>query len=166
MIAFSNYHYYENRLHTFPSAAEGVAVLGVSLRPVDGHYDRAKSRTNRAEAEAVVEETVRRLLDPRESKRTLGIVTFSKAQQDLVEDLLDQARRDHPAIERHFDDGVSVEPVIVKNLENIQGDERDVMLFSICYGPDATGKVSMHFGPLNRQGGERRLNVAVTRARQ
>jgi very-short-patch-repair endonuclease len=166
LITFSNYHYYANQLQTFPCAEAGRPDLGVSLRPVpEGFYDRSKTRTNRAEAEAVVEDIVRRLADPAEQSRSIGVVTFSQAQQSLVEDLLDQARRDHPEIEPFFGDGVS-EPLFVKNLENVQGDERDVILFSVCYGPDHTGKVSMTFGPLNRQGGHRRLNVAVTRARQ
>src|SRR5690606_5368969 len=104
LIAFSNYHYYLNRLHTFPSAADRVEDLGVSLRLVDGHYDRARSRTNRGEARAVVDEVVRRLRDGEEAERSIGVVTFSKAQQSLVEDLLDHARRKFPEIERHFSD--------------------------------------------------------------
>jgi len=102
---------------------------------------------------------------PDADKQTYGVVTFSQAQQKLVEDLLDRAQRDYPEIERFFAK-TNAEPVIVKNLENIQGDERDVIIFSICYGPDQTGKTSMNFGPLNREGGERRLNVAITRARE
>ena len=165
LIAFSNAHYYENRLNTFPSPIDRTERLGVSIRYVDGTYEKGTSRSNPLEAQAVVAEALRRLLSPSESQRSLGIVTFSRAQQVRVEDLLDQARREHPEIERFFDDA-SHEPVIVKNLENIQGDERDVILFSICYGPDGTGKVAMRFGPLNLEGGERRLNVAMTRARQ
>ena len=91
-------------------------------------------------------------------------MTFSVAQQTLVEDLLDEARREHPELELFFAEDAA-EPVFIKNLENVQGDERDVILFSVCYGPDAAGGVSVNFGPLNRDGGERRLNVAVTRAR-
>jgi very-short-patch-repair endonuclease len=94
----------------------------------------------------------------------LGVVTFSQAQQGLVEDLLDAARGEHPEIEPYFT--TVSEPVFVKNLETVQGDERDVILFSICYGPDAAGVVRMNFGPLNNKGGERRLNVAITRARK
>jgi very-short-patch-repair endonuclease len=86
------------------------------------------------------------------------------AQQTRVEDLLDQARRDHPEIDPYF--VREIEPVFVKNLESVQGDERDVILFSVCYGPDRLGKMSMMFGPLNRDGGERRLNVAITRSRR
>ena len=78
---------------------------------------------------------------------------------------MEAAIRKHPEIERFFDDSIQ-EPVFVKNLENVQGDERDVIIFSIGYGPDANGRVSMNFGPLNNDGGERRLNVAITRARE
>ncbi|WP_298268540.1 DUF4011 domain-containing protein [Geobacter sp.] len=162
LIAFSNYHYYGNRLLTFPSPHQ---ELGVSFRPVTGEYDKGKSRTNRAEATAVVSEVLNRLLDPLQAKFSIGIVTFSQAQQQLIDDLLEEARRQNPEIEQYFADG-AVEPLFIKNLENVQGDERDVILFSICYGPDATGRVSMNFGPMNRDGGERRLNVAITRARQ
>ena len=91
-------------------------------------------------------------------------MTFNLAQQSLIEDLLDAKRREKPEIEPFFTN--EAEPVFVKNLENVQGDERDVILFSICYGPDLSGKVSMNFGPMNREGGERRLNVAITRARR
>src|SRR5690606_9923375 len=97
--------------------------------------------------------------------KTFGVVTFNQPQQMLVEDLLEAARREHPEIERYFSED-SLEPVFVKNLENVQGDERDVILFSICYGPDPDGKFVHNFGPLNLEGGERRLNVAVTRARE
>ena len=165
LIAFSNYHYYENGLHTFPSAESKRGRLGVSLKPVpEGHYDKGRSRTNKAEASKVVTEIVRRLEDPQLRKRSIGVVTFSMAQQRLIEELLDEERRSRPQIEPYFSDTVK-EPVFIKNLENVQGDERDVMLFSVCYGPDLAGSVSMNFGPLNRNGGERRLNVAVTRAR-
>jgi very-short-patch-repair endonuclease len=162
LIAFSNYHYYGNRLLTFPSPHQ---ELGVSFRHVTGEYDKGKSRTNRVEATAVVSEVLIRLLDPQQARFSIGIVTFSQAQQQLIDDLLEEARRQNPEIEPYFADGAA-EPVFIKNLENVQGDERDVILFSICYGPDATGRVSMNFGPMNRDGGERRLNVAITRARQ
>ncbi len=165
LIAFSNRQYYENRLHTFPAALAEHPLLGVRWREVpDGVYDHGKSRTNRKEAETVVAEIVRRLRDPQEQSNSLGVVTFSQAQQGLVEDLLDAARGEHPEIEPFFT--TVNEPVFVKNLETVQGDERDVILFSICYGPDAAGVVRMNFGPLNNKGGERRLNVAITRARK
>lgn len=166
LIAFSNHRYYERRLLTFPSAVHQARGLGVSWQHVpEGFYDSGAGRVNRAEAEAVVAEVVARLRDPAQRDRSIGVVTFSSSQQALIEGLLDKARRRHREIERYFGDEVE-EPVFVKNLENVQGDERCVMLFSICYGPDENGRVYMRFGPLNREGGERRLNVAITRARE
>jgi very-short-patch-repair endonuclease len=166
LIAFSNRYYYENNLLTFPSPHGDRG--GVQFRFVKGAcYDKGGARTNRGEAEALVAELVARLRDPVGAKRSYGVVTFSQAQQELIENLLDEKLREFPAIEHHLGDEPPVEgePVFVKNLENVQGDERDVILFSICYGPDARGAVSMNFGPLNREGGERRLNVAITRAK-
>lgn len=164
LIAFSNHHYYGNRLLTFPAPEPATAGLGVRFVKVDGIYDRGGSQTNRVEAERLVAEVLERLRDPARAQRTIGIVTFSRAQQVLIEDLLDRARADHPEIEPFF--SAAEEPLFVKNLENVQGDERDTILFSICYGPDAAGKIYENYGPLNQQGGERRLNVAVTRARR
>lgn len=164
LIAFSNQHYYENRLLTFPAPQQAMPGLGVRFVHVGGVYDRAGSQQNRREAEALVAEVVARLRDPQRARHSLGIVTFSQAQQVLIEDLLDKARAEHPEIEPCF--GSATEPVFVKNLENVQGDERDTILFSICYGPDAAGRIHENYGPLNQQGGERRLNVAVTRARR
>lgn len=163
LIAFSNHHYYDNRLLTFPSPDATREHRGVQLRYVPGIYDRAKSQQNLIEAEALVAEVCARLMDPERSRQSLGIVTFSSSQQHLIEDLLDRERSKEPGLDRFF---TNDQPVFVKNLENVQGDERDVMLFSIGYGPDAAGKVWVNFGPLNQRGGERRLNVAITRARQ
>lgn len=165
LIAFSNRHYYQNELHTFPSPEDRSEHLGVSFNHVaDGVYDRGGSRTNRVEAARVVDRVVGMLLDPT-STDSIGIVTFNQAQQIMIEDMLDAKRREHPEIEHNFTNQVA-EPVFVKNLENVQGDERDTIIFSINYGPDHTGKPSMNFGPLNQDGGERRLNVAVTRAKR
>jgi very-short-patch-repair endonuclease len=164
LITFSNHHYYQNRLLTFPAPQHRMPGLGVRCVQVPGVYDRAGSRQNRIEAEALVAEVVARLRDPERQHHSLGIVTFSSAQQILIEDLLDQERSKHPEIEPFF--AAVTEPVFVKNLENVQGDERDTILFSICYGPDPAGKVHENYGPLNLQGGERRLNVAITRARR
>ena len=165
LIAFSNQNYYENRLNTFPCAAHEVEGLGVSWRHVpDGVYDRAGKRSNAAEARAVVAEIVKRLKDPKQRHRSIGVVTFSMAQQNLIDDLLEEERNKDQEVDRWLNEGD--EPVFVKNLENVQGDERAVMLFSICYGPDQNGRVYMNFGPLNKDGGQRRLNVAITRARE
>ncbi|HEX2948670.1 MAG TPA: DUF3320 domain-containing protein [Armatimonadota bacterium] len=163
LIAFSNFQYYDNKLLTFPSPDDMTPAVRVI--PVDGAYDRGKSKQNRAEAEAVVKEIVRRLHDQQLCKRTIGVVTFSQVQQNLIQDLLDEQQRQDPSLEPYFASDAQ-EPVFVKNLENVQGDERDVILFSIGYGPDAQGRLYYNFGPLNRDGGWRRLNVAVSRARQ
>lgn len=164
LIAFSNYHYYDNNLLTFPSPfREGMGVQWQYV--ANGTYDRGKSATNREEANAVVKEIVRRLKDNKLKEHSIGVVTFSMAQQTLIEDILEQVRRNNVDIDHFFSDEIA-EPVFIKNLENVQGDERDVILFSICYGPDMQGKVTMNFGPMNREGGERRLNVAITRSRR
>jgi AAA domain/Protein of unknown function (DUF4011) len=166
LITFSNRQYYENALLTFPSAE--ITQGGVKFRHLpEARYDKGKSRTNRGEADALVAELIARLRNPDGPRRSYGVVTFSLAQQQLIENLLDEERRKYPEIEVHFGDEPPVEgePVFVKNLENVQGDERDVIFFSICYGVDESGRVAMNFGPLNRDGGERRLNVAITRAK-
>lgn len=168
LIEFSNQHYYDNRLNVFPAARAQVAELGVKFHLVpNGAYEAGRSRTNPREGKALVEFLVKELKRTVPAKRTFGVITFSSAQQELLEDLLEEARSRHPEIEPHFaEDHPTFERVFVKNLENVQGDERDEILFSIAYGPDDHGKMLMNFGPLNRDGGERRLNVAVTRARK
>lgn len=165
LIAFSNHHYYGGELVTFPSPV--TEDQAVSFHPVPGVYARSGARTNLIEARALVADLVGRLQAPgfAASRQTIGVVTFNAQQQRLIEDLLDEARRQDPSLEPHFAEA-ALEPVFVKNLESVQGDERDIMYFSTTYGPDATGTLSMNFGPMNKTGGERRLNVAVTRARQ
>ncbi|WP_211870281.1 DUF3320 domain-containing protein [Neoroseomonas terrae] len=168
LIAFSNHHYYQNRLVTFPSPAVEDRAVRLCKVP-HGIYDRGKSRTNRIEAEAVAAEATARMKRwlrlPEKERPTLGVITFNAQQQSLILDLLDAARREDPELEWFFSED-RVEATIVKNLENVQGDERDVILFSITFWKDAAGKLAMDFGALNRDGGERRLNVAVTRARR
>lgn len=161
LIAFSNSQYYGSKLCTFPSPDNRISK--VTFQKVDGHYDKGKSRQNKAEAQAVVDEVVRRLKDEDLRKRSIGIVTFSVVQQGLIDDLLTDIFAKDPQLDEWANQGD--EPLFIKNLENVQGDERDVILFSVGYGPDANGNVSMNFGPLNQVGGERRLNVAVSRAR-
>ncbi len=161
LIAFSNREFYENKLLTFPSVNDRESK--VRLVHVDGVFDRGKSRTNKAEAQAVVEEIKRRYKDPVLSAQSLGIVTFNISQQHLIDDLLTEACAQDPELEKWAFD--KEESLFIKNLENVQGDERDVILFSIGFGPDENGKIYMNFGPLNRDGGWRRLNVAVSRAR-
>lgn len=161
LIAFSNTEFYDSKLYTFPSVNDRASK--VNLVHVDGIFSRGRTRQNRAEAEAVVAELKRRCHDPMDRGRSVGVVTFNISQQNLIDDLLNEACLTDPELEQWA--YASQEPVFIKNLENVQGDERDVILFSVGYGPDETGKVYMNFGPLNREGGWRRLNVAVSRAR-
>ena len=161
LIAFSNSQYYDNRLFTFPSVDDQMAK--VKLVPVNGVYDKGRTRSNPEESKAIVKEIIRRLSDPELSKYSIGVVSFSKVQGDRIEDDLTEELDRHPELKDIAYN--SPEPIFVKNLENVQGDERDVILFSVGYGADKNGKVSMNFGPLNNAGGERRLNVAVSRAR-
>lgn len=168
LIAFSNWHYYENRLVTFPSPRTVDDAVSLNYLPA-AIYDRGKSRTNRVEADAIVKNACAKMRQwlslPDDARPTLGVITFNSQQQSLIQDLFDAARRDEPELEWFFSDE-RFEPTMVRNLENVQGDERDVMYFSITFGPDHAGKRSNSFGAINKLGGERRLNVAVTRARQ
>ncbi len=161
LIAFSNAKFYDNSMYTFPSVNDRVSK--VSMVHVNGTFERGKNRYNKAEAEAIVQELIRRCHDPEDSKYSVGIVTFNISQQKLIDDMVNDACKNDPGLEKWCYD--SDDPIFIKNLENVQGDERDVILFSIGYGPDENGKVYMNFGPLNRDGGWRRLNVAVTRSR-
>ena len=161
LIAFSNSQYYGNHLLTFPSIDDHTAK--VRLVPVNGVYDKGRTRSNPEESKAIVEEIIRRLSDPELQKYSIGVVAFSKVQGDLIEDDLTEELDKHPELKDVAYN--REEPIFIKNLENVQGDERDVILFSIGYGADKNGKVSMNFGPLNNACGERRLNVAVSRAR-
>lgn len=162
LIAFSNNEYYDGELITFPSTDDQKTK--VSFVKINGVYEKGGKRCNRAEAEAIVKEVVRRLKDEKLCKDSIGIIAFSSTQQTLIEDLLSDTIESDKELTQYADS--MYEPIFVKNLENVQGDERDVILFSIGYGPDSNGKISMNFGPLNKVGGERRLNVAVSRARK
>lgn len=166
LIAFSNHRYYGGGLVTFPSPTTEDRAVNLQLVG-DGVYEKGGARINKPEARALVADLVARLRDPafRAEGYSVGVVTFNAEQQGLIEDLLDEERRNDPELEPCFAED-ALEPVFVKNLESVQGDERDLMYFSITFGPDLTGAVSMNFGPMNRDGGERRLNVAVTRARR
>ncbi|MEU5697126.1 DUF3320 domain-containing protein [Actinosynnema sp. NPDC020468] len=157
LIAFSNHHYYEGGLSSFPAPRSGGAI---SFVRVDGRFHRSGPglRTNPVEAAAVVAE-VRRRFDA--GVPSLGVVTFNRQQRTLVEELLWET--EDPRILEALEDP---DGLFVKNLENVQGDERDVILFSTAFSVDDRGVLPLNFGPLNQAGGERRLNVAITRARR
>jgi len=163
LITFSNVNYYESKLITFPSPV--TDDIAVRFERVNGVYDRGGSRTNRIEAQTVVDWLERHFLDADRVNQTIGVVTFNQTQQTLIDSLLDARRRQNSALDRAIAARIH-EPLFVKNLENVQGDERDIIYFSITYGADAAGRTSMNFGPLNMEGGHRRLNVAISRARE
>ena len=166
LISFSNAHYYEGKLTTFP--APMATDSAVSYHYTSGVYEPGSSkRINRAEAQALVEHLLAHLRADnfRYTEATsVGVVTFNAQQQALIQELLDAARAADESLEPYFSE-TNPEAVFVKNLENVQGDERGIIYFSTTYGRDSRGSISMNFGPLNLAGGERRLNVAVTRAR-
>ncbi len=170
LIAVSNYEFYENRLIVFPGNNHGSEQLGLVYHHLPHTvYDKGKSRTNAQEAVAVAQAVMNfartQLRQPGEDRQSLLVAAFSMAQTNAIWDQLEMLRRQDSSCEEFFVSGKH-EPFDVKNLENVQGDERDVIFISIGYGRDEIGKVSMNFGPLNKDGGERRLNVLITRARR
>ncbi len=169
LIAVSNREFYDGRLVVFPSPDARRHDAGLVFRHLpQAAYDRGRSRTNPGEAEAVAEAVMGfardQLRRPAGERFSLGVATFSVAQMQAIVDRIERRRRDEPEVEEFFAEG-SEEPFFIKNLENVQGDERDVIYISIGYGRTAEGSVSLNFGPLNGEGGERRLNVLITRAR-
>jgi very-short-patch-repair endonuclease len=169
LIAVSNKEFYDSRLVVFPSPQSGCESLGLIYHQLpDTSYDRGRTRTNPLEAlrvaEAVMQHARAQVKLPVDQRQTLGVAAFSIAQTEAVLDHLEKLRRQDPSCEEFFHYH-QFEPFFVKNLENVQGDERDVIFISIGYGRTAEGFLAMHFGPLNRNGGERRLNVLITRAR-
>jgi very-short-patch-repair endonuclease len=163
LIAVSNKQFYDNRLFIVPSPYDAVVGMGLKFHHLpDAHYDRGNTRTNPKEARIVAEAVMRHAREAPD--RTLGVATFSVAQRQAIQNELELLRKQNPETEEFFSRG-SIEPFFVKNLENIQGDERDVIFISVGYGRTKEGYVAMSFGPLNSDGGERRLNVLISRAK-
>ncbi len=162
LIKFSNNYFYDNGLITFPSASTTKEGRGVHLIYVpDGVWDRGKSRTNRAEARSVAKLVIGHF--ERFPERSLGVVAMNANQREAIEDAVSEELQERPDLAALLDEGP--EPFFVKSLENVQGDERDAMVISVGYGKDANGHLTLNFGPLNMEGGWRRLNVLVTRAK-
>ncbi len=154
LIDFSNRHFYDGRLQLLPDRIIlNRQEPAIEYRQVEGVWE---DNTNVVEAEAVVGRVMELLaMDP---EKEIGVVTFNSPQQNLILDLLE---------ERFASEGLQVPAsLFVKNIENVQGDEKDVIIFSVGYAPDKRRKLTMQFGSLNMAGGENRLNVAVTRARE
>lgn len=165
LIAYSNFHFYENRLFTFPNASRQSTTTGLKFVPVpEGVYHAGEAaRNNPVEARRVADLVFQHLSQSPEL--SLGVVAFNVPQRRAIEREINRLRMLNRNLERLFRYDLQ-EPLFVKNLENVQGDERDVIVLSVGYGRDEAGKTALNFGPLNRDGGSRRLNVAVTRARR
>lgn len=152
LIDFSNKHFYKNKLQILPHYEHiNKPETNIKFIKVDGIF---QENTNIAEANEIV--ALVKKLKNEQPEKSIGIVTFNYKQQNLIQDLLE--------LEADILE-TNAENLFVKNIENVQGDERDIIIFSIGYGPDAKGKVRIQFGSLNQAGGENRLNVAITRAR-
>ncbi len=162
LITFSNHEFYDGSLNTFPSARIEGPDVGVELFHVPGVYDRGHTRANLVEAANVVERVLHHQAE--HPHLTIGVVTMSVAQQEAVNAALEAAAPDNAELAGMVN-ADRLGGLFVKNLENVQGDERDIIILSVGYGPDASGRLTSTFGPINRAGGWRRLNVAVTRAR-
>ncbi|NJR74802.1 MAG: hypothetical protein HC773_16505, partial [Scytonema sp. CRU_2_7] len=161
LITFSNRHFYDFKLVTFPNPVQNPD-LGVWFKHVpDGIYDRGGRRDNRREAQVVAQLALEHF--QHFPDQSLGIIAFSEAQADAIQEQIEILGKDYPDLETFCSDNSP--RFFLKALETIQGDERDVILLSVGYARDSQGKLYLNFGPLNRQGGERRLNVAVTRAK-
>ena len=164
LIAVSNREFYENDLVVFPSPDSGRAATGLRFHHLpDAVFDRGRSATNQSEADAVALSVMEHAAS--NPQLSLGVAAFSTSQARVIEDRPEALRSQDFSCEAFFASHPD-EPFFVKNLENVQGDERDVIFISIGYGRDENGVVRMNFGPLNNEGGERRLNVLITRAKQ
>ena len=162
LIAFSNHAFYDGKLITMPEVT--ADEFHVKLHQVNGQYGRGGSRCNQAEAEAIVAELKERCRDEKRRSQSVGIITMNVQQQALVEKLLAQACAEDAELTGWLQS--AEEKLFVQNLESVQGTERDVILLSLNYGPGADGKLSLAMGPLTREGGYRRFNVAISRARE
>lgn len=164
LIAVSNEQFYDNRLFVYPSPMNRTDDIGLKFNYcAETTYDRGKTRMNRGEAKIVAQAVMDHF--KKYPGKSLGVGTFSTAQQQAIIEEIEAARIKNPGTEEYFTKA-SAEPFFIKNLETIQGDERDVIFISVGYGKDQNGVLTTNFGPLNVDGGERRLNVLITRARE
>ncbi|WP_257295146.1 DUF4011 domain-containing anti-phage protein Hhe [Endozoicomonas sp. YOMI1] len=164
LIAFSNQNFYDSNLILFPSPFSSSDEFGIRYQPIQGRF---VNRRNEEEARILVQGVADQLINkPEES---VGIVAMNSEQSDEIEKQLEQKIKDDPALQLAFEKNQELdEPLFVKNLENVQGDERDVIVISMTYGPETIGANAMHqrFGPINSNVGWRRLNVLFTRSKK
>lgn len=160
LIHYSNRTYYNSSLYTYPST--DTLESKVQFKNVHGIYERGNGRINKEEGNYIVKNLMKHLKST--SEDSIGVITFNMQQQELIDNLLEQELINYPDLD--IKNLNAKESIFIKNLENVQGDERDIILFSTTFGPDEERKFTMNFGPLNSEGGWRRLNVAITRARK
>lgn len=160
LISFSNKEIYGNNLVTFPSSKVNEVDSGVEYVYVkNGIYENRCNKEEATYCVSLIEKHIKK-----HPERSLGIIAFSESQQSTIEDAVQEFRKKHREYDNFFSEEKE-EAFFIKNLENVQGDERDTIIFSICYGKNSQRRMFMRFGPLGHQGGERRLNVAITRAK-
>ena len=165
LISVSNQEFYNNDLYVFPSPTKESDDLGLKFEyDPTTIYARGDGSNNIKEAENVIEYAFN-CFRKWGNSRSLGIGTFNIKQRNTIMDILEKKLKENPDLEQFFNES-GEEGFFVKNLENIQGDERDIILISVGYGKDVNNKLSLNFGPLNKEGGERRLNVLITRAKK
>ncbi|WJV61122.1 DUF3320 domain-containing protein [Pectobacteriaceae bacterium C52] len=164
LIAVSNSQFYENKLFIVPSPYTQEAGMGLQFHHIpDGVFESGGKGTNTVEAKVVAKAIMEHAR--KYPEQSLGVATFSVSQRKVIQDELELLRRLNPYLEDFFNAHPS-EPFFVKNLENVQGDERDVIMISVGYARNAQGYMAMRFGPLGFEGGERRLNVLISRAKR
>lgn len=165
LIFRSNQEFYDGKLFVFPSSGTLESAKGLRFIHTEGtFYDRSVSRTNKGEAKIVADHVKKHI--ETNPDLSLGVVAFSMAQKEAILFEVELLRRNNDQLEWFFNEGTNDEPFFVKNLENVQGDERDVIFISTGYGKTQTGALNRSFGPINQAGGERRLNVLMSRAKQ
>ena len=168
LINFSNYAFYDGKLQIAPNISKNVGNKPIERIKVNGKW---LGRKNDEEAKAVVA-LLKKLIKNKRNKSSIGIITFNTEQENAIEDAIDlecqkdSAFRDAYLREQNRKEDNEDTSIFIKNLENVQGDERDIIIFSIGYARNEYGKVVAHFGPLSIEGGENRLNVAITRAKE
>ena len=168
LINFSNYAFYDGKLQIAPNISKNVGNKPIERIKVNGKW---VGRCNREEANAIVS-LLKKLIKNKRNKSSIGIITFNTEQENAIEDAIDaecqkdSAFRDAYIRERNRKENGEDTSIFIKNLENVQGDERDIIIFSIGYARNEYGKVVAHFGSLSVEGGENRLNVAITRAKE
>lgn len=168
LINFSNYVFYDGKLQIAPNISKNIGCKPIERIKVNGRW---LGRKNQEEANAIVS-LLKKLIKNKRNKSSIGIITFNIEQENAIEDAIDKeclkdsVFRDAYIREQNRKDNGEDTSIFIKNLENVQGDERDIIIFSIGYARNEYGKVVAHFGPLSVEGGENRLNVAITRAKE